>query len=169
MVSHYNAYSHIYPRIMNIKEYIQNKIERIDPPTFKQCFIAVGGLHIIAIGGIMFASTPKTHAKEDKTFLNTPEGQYTGIPTPTPTPLPLKKKVLPDGRVATYPPPQNVEPKKEPKKVVNPKYTQSYTIKKGDTFNSIVKRFKLNPTRLKELNSITNENKLKEGQVLKFL
>jgi LysM repeat protein len=158
---------------MKIKEYIQNKIERIDPPTFKQCFIAVGGIHIVVIGGIMFASIPKTHAKEDKTFLNSPEGEYVGIPTPTPTPkptpVPLRKEVLPDGRTATYPPPQNVEPKKEEKKVVNSKYTQSYTIKKGDTFNSIVKRFKLNPTKLKELNSITNENKLKEGQVLKFL
>ena len=150
---------------MNIKEYIQNKIENIDPPTFKQCFIAVGGIHIIVIGGIMFASIPKTHAKEDKAFLNSPEGEY----TPTPTPTPLRKEVLPDGRTATYPPPQNVEYKKEEKKVVNPKYTQSYIIKKGDTFNSIVKRFKLNPTKLKELNSITNENKLKEGQVLKFL
>ena len=144
-------------------------MESIDPPTFKQCFIAVGGLHIIAVGGMMFASMPKSHAKEDKVFLNTPEGQYTGTPTPTPTPLPLKKEVLSDGRVATYPPPQKVEYKKEEKKVVNSKYTQSYTIKKGDTFNSIVRKFKLNPTKLKELNSITNENKLKEGQVLKFL
>ena len=156
---------------MNIKEYIGNKIEELDPPTFKQCFIAVGGLHIIAIGGIMFASIPKSHAKEDKTFLNTPEGQYTPTPTPTPkpTPEPLRKEILPDGRMATYAPPQKVEYKKEEKKQVNSKYTQSYTIKKGDTFNSIVKRFKLNPTKLKELNSITNENKLKEGQVLKFL
>lgn len=154
---------------MKIKEYIQDKIERIDPPTFKQCFIAVGGIHIVVIGGIMFSSMPKSHAKEDKTFLNSPEAQYTGIPTPTPTPkptpVPLRKEVLPDGRVATYPPPQNVEPKK----VVNSRYTQSYTIKKGDTFNSIVKKFKLNPTKLKQLNNITNENKLKEGQVLKFL
>jgi len=160
---------------MNIKEYITNKMEQIDPPSFKQCFIAVGGLHIVAIGGIMFYSMPKSYAKEDRMFLNTPEGQYTPTPTPTPkpTPEPLRKEVLPDGRVATYPPPQNVEKKPEEKKVepkvVNSKYTQSYTIKKGDTFNSIVKRFKLNPTKLKELNSITNENKLREGQVLKFL
>jgi LysM repeat protein len=156
---------------MNIKEYITNKIEQIDPPSFKQCFIAVGGLHIVAIGGIMFYSMPNSHAKEDKSFLNSSEGQYVGIPTPTPkpTPEPLRKEVLPDGRVATYPPPQKVEYKKEEKKQVNPKYTQSYTIKKGDTFNSIVKRFKLNPTKLKQLNSITNENKLREGQVLKFL
>jgi hypothetical protein len=146
---------------MNIKEYIENKIEQIDPPTFKQCFIAVGGLHIVVIGGIMFYSMPNSHAKEDKMFLNTPEGQH--------TPTPLRKEILPDGRVATYPPPQKVEYKKEEKKQVNSKYTQSYTIKKGDTFNSIVKRFKLNPTKLKELNSITNENKLREGQVLKFL
>jgi hypothetical protein len=156
---------------MNIKEYIENKIEQIDPPTFKQCFIAVGGLHIVVIGGIMFYSMPNSHAKEDKMFLNTPEGHHTPTPTPTPkpTPEPLRKEVLPDGRVATYPPPQKVEYKKEEKKQVNSKYTQSYTIKKGDTFNSIVKRFKLNPTKLKQLNSITNENKLREGQVLKFL
>lgn len=152
-------------------------MEQIDPPSFKQCFIAVGGIHIAVIGGIMFSSIQKSHAKEDKAFLNSPEGQYVGIPTPTPTPKPtpepLRKEVLPDGRVATYPPPQKVEYKIEEKKVepkvVNSKYTQSYTIKKGDTFNSIVKKFKLNPTKLKELNHITNENKLKEGQVLKFL
>ena len=146
-------------------------MNQIDPPTFKQCFIAVGGLHIVAIGGIMFYSMPKTYAKEDKVFLNTPEGQYTGIPSPTPTPtpipnpIPLRKEVLPDGRTATYPAPQKVEEKP----VVNSKYTQSYTIKKGDTFNSIVRKFKLNPTKLKELNHITDINKLKEGQVLKFL
>jgi LysM repeat protein len=166
---------------MNIKEYIGNKMEELNPPTFKQCFIAVGGIHIAVIGGIMFSSIQKSYAKEDKEFLNSPEGQYVGIPTPTPTPKPtpepLKKEVLPDGRTATYPSPQKVEDKVEEKKVelkvepkvVNSKYTQSYIVKKGDTFNSIVKRFKLNPTKLKQLNSITNENKLKEGQVLKFL
>ena len=148
-------------------------MEQIDPPSFKQCFIAVGGIHIAVIGGIMFYSMPKTHAKEDKMFLNTPEGQYTPTPTPKPTPEPLKKEVLPDGRTATYPSPQKVEDKVEEKKVepkvVNSKYTQSYTIKKGDTFNSIVRKFKLNPTKLKELNHITDTNKLMEGQVLKFL
>jgi len=152
---------------MNIKEYITNKVDQIDPPTFKQCFIAVGGLHVVAVGGMMLFSIQKTHAKEDKVFLNTPESQYTGIPSPTPipTPIPLKKEILPDGRTATYPIPQKIEDKP----VINSKYTQSYTIKKGDTFNSIVRKFKLNPTKLKELNHITNENKLREGQVLKFL
>lgn len=150
---------------MNIKNKIKERFQ--NPLTFKQSFIVVLVFHILIIFGIAYSSVSKSYAKEDKAFLNTPEGNYTGVqePTPTPTPEPLKKEVLSDGKIATYPNPQ--EQPKPP--TINSKYTQTYTIKKGDTFYSIVKKFKLNPTKLKELNHITNTNKLKEGQVLKFL
>lgn len=168
--------------IQDIKEYLQEKTQEQKPISFKGAVGVVAGLHVMVGVGIFYSSMPKTHAKEDKEFLNTPEAIYAGIPdviptptpTPKPTPEPLKKEVLPDGKVATYPRPQNtpqehpqVKPQEHPK--VNSKYTQSYTIKKGDTIHSISKRFKLNTKKLLEINHIKNPNNIREGQVLKFL
>jgi LysM repeat protein len=151
-----------------IKEYMEN----IKPITFKQSFIVVLILHGLAIAGVMLSSAHKSYAKEDAEFLKSKESQYTGIPTPTPTPTPepLRKEIQPDGKIATYPTPQET-PKEIPKTIpkVNSKYTQTYTIKKGDTIHSISKRFKLNTKRLLQINHITNPNNIKEGQVLKFL
>lgn len=161
--------------IQDIKEAIQERFQEQKPITLKQAFGVVAGLHVLAGVGIFYSSMPKTYAK-DKEFLTTPEAQYVGIPEPTPTPTPkptpepLKKEFLPDGKVATYPTPQET-PKEIPKTIpkINSKYTQSYTIKKGDTINSISKRFKLNTKRLLEINHIKNPNNIREGQVLKFL
>jgi LysM repeat protein len=146
------------------------------PITLKQAVGVVAGLHILAGVGIFYASMPKSYA-EDKKYLNTPEPQYAGVPdeqvkpVPTPTPQPLKQEITPDGKIATYPNPiatptpvTTTEVKK-----VNSKYTQTYTIKKGDTIHSISKRFKLNTKRLLQINHITNPNNIREGQVLKFL
>jgi LysM repeat protein len=141
------------------------------PLSFKGAFGIVAGVHIIAGLGMFYASMPKTYA-EDKIFINKPEAKYVGVPesTPTPTPEPLKKEITPDGKIATYPKPITTPtPITTEIKKVNSKYTQSYTIKKGDTIHSISKRFKLNTKRLLEINHITNPNNIREGQVLKFL
>lgn len=156
---------------MNIKENMEQLKEKFQKPiSFKGALGVVAGLHILAGVGIFCSSSQKSHAAEDKAFLNTPEAQYTGIPDPTPTPKPtpepLKKEVLPDGKVATYPKPQEHT---QIKPQVNSKYTQSYTIKKGDTIHSIAKKYHLNTKRLIEINHITDSSKIKEGQVLKFL
>ena len=165
--------------------------EESKPLSFKGAVGVVAGLHVLAGIGIFYASLPKSYA-EDKKFLNTTEIQYAGvdnptpastpIPTPTPastpipTPTPLKTKVMPDGKVATYPPPPTPTPSPTPErtkevlvKKVDSKYTQTYTIKKGDTINAIAKKYHLNTKRLLQINHITNPSKIKEGQVLKFL
>jgi LysM repeat protein len=173
--------------IQDVKEYLQEKFQEQKPISLKQAVGVVAGVHVMAGVGIFYASMPKTYAK-DKEFLNTPEAIYAGIPdviptptptpTPKPTPEPLKKEVMPDGRVATYPKPQEipqeplqVKPQEKPqeKPKINSKYTQSYTIKKGDTIHSISKRFKLNTKKLLEINHIKNPNNIREGQVLKFI
>lgn len=153
------------------------------PISFKGAIGIVAGLHILAGIGIFYASTPKSYA-DDKKFVNTEESKYAGVPddqvkvsptptpTPTPTPEPLKQEVASDGKVITYPRPiSSPTPelaKKEIKKV-NSKYTQTYTIKKGDTINGIAKRYHLNTNRLIKMNNINDPSKVKEGQVLKFL
>jgi LysM repeat protein len=159
--------------------------EESKPISFKGAVGVVAGLHVLAGIGIFYASIPKSYA-EDKKFLNTTEIQYAGvdnptpastpIPTPTPTPTPLKTKVMPDGKVATYPPPPTPTPSPTPErtkevivKKVDSKYTQTYTIKKGDTIHSISKRYGLNTKKLLQINHITNPSKVREGQVLKFL
>ena len=61
----------------------------------------------------------------------------------------------------------------EPTPKINPDSNwpkpKEYIVKKGDTFNGIVKRFKLNPTKFKKINKIKNENKLYVGQKLILL
>lgn len=163
--------------IQDIKEAIQERFQEQKPITLKQAFGVVAGLHVMVGVGIFYSSMPKSYAK-DKEFLTTPETEavFVGVPDPTPTPTPkptpepLKKEVLPDGKVATYPIPQEI-PKEPPqvKPKINSKYTQSYIVKKGDTINSISKRFKLNTKKLLEINHIKNPNNIREGQVLKFL
>jgi len=46
--------------------------------------------------------------------------------------------------------------------------TVTYTVKSGDTFYSIVKKYKLNSDSLIKLNNIQDPSKLRVGQVLKF-
>jgi LysM repeat protein len=126
----------------------------IQPISFKNAFKVVAGLHVVVLAGIMISSSAsKSYAKEDKTFIATPEAKYTGIePTPIPAPEPIPIPVS--------------EPIPNKNKG---KYTQTYTIKKGDTINSISKKFHLNTKRLIELNNIKDPNKISVGQVLKFI
>jgi nucleoid-associated protein YgaU len=121
--------------------------------SMKRAVVAVLGLHLIALGGIIFfSSQPKVSAQEDKRFLeNLPQ---VGVDAPTPTPSPKPK-------VVTIVP-KNISPN-------YPQYTKEYVVKQGDTFYGIVNRYKLNPTKLKLINNIKDENKLYVGQKLKFM
>lgn len=49
----------------------------------------------------------------------------------------------------------------------NNNFTNSYTVKKGDTLNSIAKKFNTTASNLAKLNNISNINLISVGQVLK--
>lgn len=127
--------------------------------SMKKAVVAVVGLHLIALGGIIFfSSQPKANAQEDKRFLESlPQvGVEASTPTPEATPSPTPKP-----KVVTMVP-KNISPN-------YPQYTKEYIVKQGDTFYGIVNRYKLNPTKLKLINNIKDENKLYVGQKLKFM
>lgn len=124
--------------------------------SMKNAFAVVLGLHILAIGGIFFFSNQqKTFAKEDKKFLeNLPQvGIENATPSPTPEATPKPKVIiaLPEKTSNNY-----------------ARYTKEYVVKKGDSFNKIVKMYRLNPAKLKNLNNIKDENKIYVGQKLRL-
>jgi LysM repeat protein len=150
----------------------------VKPLTMKTTFIVVIGIHVAAIAGIAFFSSIKKANAEDKKFL-AEEPVYVGVDNPTPSPTPEAipsptpeivkheqpwPKATPE--LKTYPNTKKAIP------VVKEKvsrYTKEYVIQSGDTFHSIVRKYKLNPERLKKLNNITNENKIQAGQKLKLM
>ena len=158
----------------------KNQMEQeYKPLKLKTALFVVGGLHIVAIAGIMGFSAMKSHAaeikKEDNEFLkNAPvvgvdyttpvaevpkvkdEVKPTPAPTATPVPSPKPKVVIkvPEKPNPNYP---------------APKLTTEYVVKQGDTFHKIVTKFKLNPAKLKAINNIKDENKIIVGQKLKFM
>jgi LysM repeat protein len=52
---------------------------------------------------------------------------------------------------------------------VKPNYTKTYIVKKGDTIGAIARKYHLVTRRLLKLNNIKDEDKIKEGQTLRFL
>ena len=89
------------------------------------------------------------------------------LPEPTPTPVPVVNNSLEDTpKVVAVPQPS---PVKKAGEGSHSSITSTYTVKSGDTFYSIVRKFKLNPQILIKLNSIEDPAKLKSGQVLKFV
>lgn len=185
----------------NFDEYEINQLDEIDnkfmkkekkelefkPLKFKTAMFVVGGLHIVAIGGIMMFSSikaqAKEQAKEDVKFLENapivgvddplaydpvtyfkdqpkPATKLEATPTPTPVATPSPS---PKPKVVTKIP-EKINPN-----YPNPKFTTEYVVKKGDTFYKIVKVYGLNAEKLKKLNNIKDENKLMLGQKLKFM
>jgi len=154
-----------------IQKYYFTKIqEDMKPETFsnsislKQSFVVVVILHIAAIGGIAFmSSNNKAMAKEaDKVYVGQPfpappmDSMPKKFSPPTPTPSSTSSK--PKQSDSAWPTPKP-----------NEKYTKHYVVRVGDTFNGIVRRYKLNPDKLKKINNIKDENKLVVGQVLKLM
>lgn len=134
--------------------------------SIKGAVAVVAGLHIaVVVGIIMMSSSSKARAVavEDKKFLdNAPvvgvsdakPAEPTPTPTPKPTPFPkemIKTKV-----------PTNSNPD-------YPQFTKEYVVKKGDTFDKIVAKYKVNGKKLQLLNNIKDTNKLSVGQKLKLM
>jgi LysM repeat protein len=143
--------------------------------SLKSAFYVVLALHVIAVVAIAyFGSAKKANAEDQKLLL---EPIYVGVADPTPTPeatpsptpeVVKHQKAWPTAtpELITYPNTKKAIP------VVKEKvshYTKEYVIKNGDTFHSIVRKYKLNPERLKKINNITNENKIQAGQTLKLM
>lgn len=149
--------------------------------SFKTAFWVVFAIHMLV--GIGFAASPvinanakakesKKQLEEDKKALQEPVPEYVGVPEATPTPVPV---ATPQPTPAATPIPLQTNDvnswphsKEQPvKKSVT--LTKEYTVMPGDTFYSIVKKYKLNPIKLQRLNNITDINKLSAGQKLKFM
>ena len=118
-------------------------------------FGAVVAIHLVGAAALMaFSPTVKKDEppKEMQPCLVAPPAP---IPKPSPTPAPIPKP----------------SPTPAPKAgVVNSGgIVTVYTVKQGDTFTKIVKRFKLSPKKLIELNQLKDTNKLTVGQTLKFV
>jgi LysM repeat protein len=120
--------------------------------------IVVGVVAVHFIGAAVLFASPK---KEPLPQLPEP------LPTPMPMPAPVVTNSLENApKVAAVPQPSPVKKAGEgPRSSI----TSTYTVKSGDTFYSIVRKFKLNPQNLIKLNSIEDPSKLKSGQVLKFV
>ena len=132
---------------------LQSEIEESeDPPrslSLRASFIIVLAIHLAVAGAIAYMPKTKAMAQErsDEEFLK--KETYTGVeeqkyPTPPPNLKPVKTM-----------PPQ--------------KYTTHYVVKEGDTLESIAKKYKLNRTRLQQLNNITHPNHIRVGMTLKFM
>lgn len=157
------------------------------PISFRTAILVVILIHLFGLGFLVgFPTIPNAIAREqDANFVDPTKPEYVGVPDPSPSPTPTYSPSPSPVPTPTpipespNPYPQTNEPLKKfevppklkpnPIKPIQSKYIAEYKVKRGDTFYSIVKRFKLNPNKLKELNNITNPNNLKEGQVLKFM
>jgi LysM repeat protein len=163
-----------------MKNIILNKIEEIknkfsdngeaNSLSIKGAVAVVAGLHIaVVVGIIMMSSASKARAVavEDKKFLD--NAPVVGVsdakpsePTPTPTPTPKPKPTpFPKEMIKTKVP-TNSNPD-------YPQLTKEYVVKKGDTFDKIVARYKVNGKKLQLLNNIKDTNKLSVGQKLKLM
>lgn len=146
--------------------------EKTNSLSMKGAVAVVAGLHIaVVVGIIMMSSTSKARAvvAEDKKFLeNAPvvgvsdakPAEPTPAPEPTPTPKP-KPTPFPKEMIQTKVP-TNSNPD-------YPQFTKEYVVKKGDTFDKIVAKYKVNGKKLQLLNNIKDPNKLSVGQKLKLM
>jgi LysM repeat protein len=139
--------------------------------SFKAAFWVVFAIHMLV--GIGFAASPVINAKgkeskkqleEDKKALQEPVPQYVGIPEATPMPVPVATPVPSQTNDVNSWPHAKEQPVRK-----DTTLTKEYTVMHGDTFYSIVKKFKLDPIKLQRLNNITDINKLSVGQKLKFM
>ena len=120
-------------------------------------FGAVVAIHLLGAAALMAFSPPAKKEEPPKEMQPCLVAPPSAKATPTPVPPP---------KPATTPKPT---PTPVPKADSHNNITTSYTVKQGDTFTKIVKRFKLNPKTLIELNQLKDTNKLTVGQTLKFV
>ena len=148
------------------KTYIQKKIEMelssLEPPkplSLKQSIWFVVAAHIL-IGGLIYGYSNKSHAKEDKKFLETKDAEYAGIPEPTPSPTP-SPQATPVVVTNVEIPKTNDWPK--PKSIPSVYYVNS-----GDTLYSISKRYQVPIKTILKKNNLKDNSKIKLGQKIKL-
>lgn len=134
--------------------------------SFKTAFWVAFAIH--ALIGVGFAASPvlalkakeekKQQVEGDKKALEEPAPVYVGVPDATPIPAPIPKQTNAD----------DWPHKKVSQVKTTSVLTKEYVVMPGDTFYSIVKKYKLDPIKLQRLNNITDVNKLTAGQKLKF-
>ena len=128
-------------------------------------FGAVVAIHLVGAAALMAFSPPAKKDEPPKEMQPCLVAPPAPIPKPSPTPAPIPKP---------SPTPAPI-PKPSPTPVTKAGVVNSggivtvYTVKQGDTFTKIVKRFKLSPKKLIELNQLKDTNKLTVGQTLKFV
>lgn len=124
----------------------------------------MAGVVLVHFAGaaVLFGSSKK----ETVPVVTEPEPVPLATPMPVSTPPPVVNNSLENApKVAAAPQPSPAKTGEGPRSSI----TTSYTVKSGDTFYSIVRKYKLNPQTLIKLNNIQDPAKLKTGQVLKFV
>ena len=152
----------------------QQPTSKLTTISFKTTLFVVLGLHIIgaaAVFGLQQTTDVKTIIKE-----LLPTESVVASPNSSPSPTPESPAITPEASapVATKPQPVVPATKQQLTVPVVPKHNiptpiKEYVVKKGDNFNKIVKKYKLNPQALIKLNHIKNTNSLIVGQKLKFM
>jgi LysM repeat protein len=139
--------------------------------SFPKVFCIVLGAHIVLAGVLIGTSTKASAKEEDKKALTEPFPSPTPIPTPAPSPEPTPNVVIqePVPKVTAKPVPKPSPKPSTTAPKVQSKFTEKYVVKQGDTFDKIVKKYKLNSEKLKKINNIKDTNKIVVGQTLKFL
>ncbi len=129
-----------------LRKDIEEEEEKPKSLSLKASFVIVLLLHLGVAAALAYFPHRKAMAmeREDKEFL---KKEYVGIENSNAYPKPTAPKVI--------------------TKV--PRYTTSYIVKQGDTIDSIVNKFKLNKSRLMQLNNIKNDDQLQVGKELKFM
>jgi LysM repeat protein len=87
---------------------------------------------------------------------------------PTPTPTVTPKPTPTPSASATPKPTATPKPSPTPTPSASPSDAKTYTVKSGDTLTGIASRFGTTSKILMDLNSITNANLIKIGQILKL-
>jgi len=139
--------------------------------TFKSAFWVVVAAHLAVIATIYASPLIKSaNYASDKKLLQEP--MYVGVPEPTPaaTPVPVVVTTQTVNREVVATNNTNWPQGKLTEKVIHKQaLTKEYTVKYGDTFYSIVKKYKLDPVKLQKINDIKDPNRLFVGQRLKFV
>lgn len=141
-----------------------NKNKTIKSPKntmFGGIFWTVVGVHAVALGALATTSFAKSSAKNES---------VENKPVPTPTPVPVASKATPAPTSVASPTPSPTPPTNSKHAATTDKsgLVKTYTVKQGDTINSIAKRYKLRTDRLLKINNIKDSNKIVAGQTLKF-
>ena len=143
--------------------------------SFPKIFCIVLGAHLLLAIALFGTTIKDTTKEEDKKALAEPIPTPVPEASPSPTPNVVIQEPVPKAVQKTTPKPV-LKPEAKPEQKTTPKtaptkskYTETYVVKQGDTFDKIVKTFKLNREKLQKINKIKDTNKIVVGQTLKFL